>query len=108
TGITGMVGSHLAEFLLKDQKDCQIYGVKRWRSSIANILDIKDQISLIDCDLTDPSGCHELINTVKPDYVFHLAAQSFVPDSWRNPYVTLQGNVGMQLNLLEAIRHAKI
>ncbi len=108
TGITGMVGSHLAEFLLKDQPGVEIFGVKRWRSSLANINQIKDQITLIDCDLTDASGTLSLVEAVKPDYVFHLAAQSYVPDSWKNPNNTLIGNAQMQLNLLEAIRHTKI
>lgn len=105
TGITGMVGSHLADFLLKEDSGMEIFGVKRWRSSIANVTQIKDQINLIDCDLTDTCGVFETLKNVRPDYVFHLAAQSFVPDSWRNPQTTLCGNVEMQLNLFEAIRH---
>jgi GDP-4-dehydro-6-deoxy-D-mannose reductase len=105
TGVTGMVGSHLAEYILKDQKDCEIFGTKRWRSSLANVAHLDEKINLIDCDLMDPTGCTDLIKGVKPDYVFHLAAQSFVPESWKNPQVTLQGNMLMQLNLFESIRH---
>jgi len=108
TGITGMVGSHLAEYILKEQKNCQIFGTKRWRSSLANVAHLSGDINLIDCDLMDPTGCTELIKEVRPDYVFHLAAQSFVPDSWKNPQVTLQGNVQMQLNLFESIRQIDI
>jgi len=108
TGITGMVGSHLADFLLREQKDCQIYGTKRWRSNLLNVEHIQDRISLIDCDLIDPHSCRDMIQSVRPDYIFHLAAQSFVPDSWRNPHTTLIGNTTMQLNLLEAVRHAGI
>lgn len=105
TGVTGMVGSHLCEFLLREQQ-CEIFGVKRWRSSLINLENVKDKIKLIDRDLTDPHGCFDLISSVRPDYVFHLAAQSYVPDSWRNPQTTVLGNVSMQLNLLEAIRQA--
>ena len=108
TGITGMVGSHLAEYLLAQEKHCEVFGVKRWRSNTINIDAIKDKINLIDCDMMDPHGAFDLIKTVRPDYVFHLAAQSFVPDSWKNPHVSLVGNVTMQLNLFEAIRHADI
>lgn len=106
TGITGMVGSHLAEYLLQHQPQCEIYGTKRWRSNLINIEHIKDKINLIDCDLLDPYGCIETVNQVQPHFVFHLAAQSFVPDSWRNPHATLIGNISMQLNLFEAIRAA--
>jgi GDP-4-dehydro-6-deoxy-D-mannose reductase len=108
TGITGMVGSHLADYLLREQKDCQIYGIKRWRSNMINIEHIQDRINLIDCDLMDPHSCRDVMESVRPDYIFHLAAQSFVPDSWRNPHVTLIGNITMQLNLFEAVRNADI
>jgi GDP-4-dehydro-6-deoxy-D-mannose reductase len=106
TGVTGMAGSHLADFLLKEEKDCEIFGVKRWRSPMANVETIKDQINLIDTDLADGTACLDLILTVKPDYIFHLAARSFVPDSWRSPYTTLRDNIGMQLNLFESVRRA--
>jgi GDP-4-dehydro-6-deoxy-D-mannose reductase len=103
-----MAGSHLADYLVKDHKDCQVFGAKRWRSSLANIAHLGDQINLIDADLADPFACINLVDTVKPDYVFHLAAQSYVLDSWRNPSQTLSDNIGKQLNLFEAIRLAKL
>lgn len=108
TGITGMVGSHLAEYLLAEQKDCEVYGVKRWRSSLDNIAAIKDKITTFDVDLMDLSGCITLVQSVKPDYIFHLAANSYVPDSWTNPHKVLHDNVGMQLNIFEAVRMAKL
>jgi len=104
TGITGMAGSHLADYLLKEMPDAKIYGTKRWRSTLANVEHLKDQVSLIDCDLTDSSACMELIDSTRPDYIFHLAAQSFVPDSWKSPHATITDNIVMQLNLFEAIR----
>jgi GDP-4-dehydro-6-deoxy-D-mannose reductase len=108
TGITGMAGSHLADYLLKEQKDCQIFGTKRSRSSLDNIAHIVDRMNLFDCNLTDPSACIALVKKVRPDFVFHLAAHSFVPDSWKNPHVTLRENIGMQLNLFEALRCAEL
>lgn len=108
TGITGMVGSHLAEYLLREQPQCQVFGLKRWRSNLINIEQIKDQITLVDCDMLDPHGCFDAIKSIKPDYIFHLAAQSYVPDSWKNPQLTLIGNIQMQLNLFEAIRQVGI
>lgn len=103
-----MAGSHLAEYILKAQPQCQVFGVKRWRSPLENVSHIQNQVSLIDCDLTGSSAVLDLIKAVKPDLVFHLAAQSFVPDSWKNPEVTIGSNIFMQLNLFEAIRRAGI
>jgi GDP-4-dehydro-6-deoxy-D-mannose reductase len=105
TGITGMAGSHLADYILSNHSEMEVYGARRWRSPGNNVSHIEDQITLIDCDLTDPSGCIELLEKVKPAYIFHLAAQSFVPDSWKNPQATISDNIMMQLNLFEAIRH---
>lgn len=110
TGITGMAGSHLCDYLLSEQQHCQIFGVKRWRSNTENIDHLlrSDRLQLIDTDLTDLSGCTRLIEIVRPDIIFHLAANSFVPDSWVNPQRTIHDNIGMQLNLFEAVRTAKI
>jgi GDP-4-dehydro-6-deoxy-D-mannose reductase len=108
TGITGMAGSHLAEYILKEHPDHKIYATKRWRSPLNNIAHIESQVNLIDCDLTDSSGVRGLIETVKPDLVFHLAAQSFVPTSWTNPNATLSDNISMQLNIFEAVRNLGI
>lgn len=104
TGITGMAGSHLADVLLKEAPDYQIVGTKRWRTNLDNIGHILDKVSLIDCNLNDSTACLQLIEHVKPTYVFHLAAQSFVPDSWTSPNSTIHDNIMMQLHLFEAIR----
>ncbi len=105
TGITGMAGSHLAEYILLEHPQCEIYATKRWRSPLDNIEQIADRIKLIDCDLTDPSGAQNLIGQVKPDVIFHLAGQSFVPASWVNPITTITDNITMQLNIFESVRH---
>lgn len=106
TGITGMVGSHLADLLRAEHPDWTVFGTKRRRSRLDNISHLKDQVQLIDCDLTDSSSVFSLMKNVKPDYIFHLAALSFVPDSWIFPEVTLQENILMQLHVFEAVRHA--
>lgn len=108
TGITGMVGSHLADFLLQEEPTFQLFGTKRSRSPLVNIAHIHDRLNLVDCNLMDATAVLNLIESVQPDYVFHLAAHSFVPDSWRAPHVTLIENISMQLNLFEAIRHTKL
>lgn len=108
TGITGMAGSHLAEYLLANHKDCEVFGAKRWRSNLDNVESIRDRVRLIDAELTDPAACISLMDEVRPDFIFHLAANSFVVDSWRNPGYTIHANIGMQLNLFEAIRMLKL
>lgn len=104
TGITGMAGSHLAEYVVEEHKNWQVFGVKRWRSDVSNIEEVQDKIQLLDCELRDPGGVHDLIAQVKPDYIFHLAAQSFVPESWKTPHSTISDNVLIQLNLFEAVK----
>ncbi len=108
TGITGMAGSHLADLLLNEEPECEVYGIKRWRSSMSNIAHIEDKLQLVDCNLTDQTACTKLIENSRPDYIFHLAAHSFVLDSWSNPHTTINDNIMMQLNLFEAIRSVGI
>lgn len=103
-----MAGSHLADLLLAEAPDYEIFGTKRWRSSLSNVSHLTDKVKFIDCNLTDSTACLKLIETVRPDYVFHLAAQSFVPHSWQNPNATLSDNIMMQLHLFEAIRSVGI
>jgi GDP-4-dehydro-6-deoxy-D-mannose reductase len=103
TGIAGFVGSHLAEFLLT-KKDIKVYGIDRWLSRLDNIYHIKDKIELIECDLTDPFSTNSHIEKIKPDLIFHLAAQSFVPTSWNAPHDTLTTNIMGELNIFEAVR----
>ncbi|MEJ8545139.1 GDP-mannose 4,6-dehydratase [Brevibacillus borstelensis] len=103
TGITGFAGSHLAEWLLKNKEDLQVYGSYRLRSRMENIKDIQGQVDLVECELKDPRSVDEIIKTIKPDYIFHLAAQSFVPTSWNAPAETLIVNQIGQVNLFEAV-----
>ena len=97
TGITGFVGSYLAEYYGRG-----VVGIKRWRSPLDNIKHLN--IPLYDCDLTDLSAVISVLREVKPDKIHHLAAQSYVPSSFTNPVQTLNVNVIGTVNLLEAIR----
>lgn len=106
TGITGFVGSHLAELLL-DAGIWEVYGTARWRSKRENIEHLSD-IKLVECELRDSVSVEKMIFQVQPDYIFHLAAQSFVPTSWNAPADTLSNNILGQLNILEAVRRAGI
>lgn len=102
TGITGFVGSHLAELALS--KGAEVFGSVRWRSKTENIDHLRDRIELIDCDLRDLSSVQHLLEASRPDLIFHLAAQSFVQASWHTPAETLTTNTLSQVNLLESIR----
>lgn len=106
TGVTGFVGSHLAELLLKEKYE--ISGTIRWRSKTENIDHIKGKINLVETDIIDPNSVRQAIEKIKPDFIFHLAAQSFVPTSWHAPQQTLTINVIGTINLLEAVRQLKI
>jgi GDP-4-dehydro-6-deoxy-D-mannose reductase len=107
TGITGFVGSHLADYAL-GRGDVEVFGTVRWRSRLDNVQHILGDICLIDCDLRDGMAARKTLEEVKPDYIFHLAAQSFVPTSWKAPAETLSTNIMSELNLLEAIRDLKL
>lgn len=101
TGISGFVGSHMAEFLL--QQNVEVTGTIRQRSRMDHIKHLKE-IRLVECELRDPFSVEHLIKEIKPDLIFHLAAQSFVPTSWNSPIDTIHNNVAGQVNIMEALR----
>ncbi|HKH49054.1 MAG TPA: GDP-mannose 4,6-dehydratase [Thermoanaerobaculia bacterium] len=104
TGITGFAGSHLAEYLLAEHPDVEVFGMYRWRSRMENIEHLRSKVKLLECDLRDYTSVHAALAASRPDTIFHLAAQSFVPSSWTAPNETLTTNVSGQTNLFEAIR----
>ena len=104
TGITGFAGSHLAEYLLEHHPDVEVFGTRRWRSPLENITGILDKVELIDCDLRDFNSVRSALERSQPDFIFHLAAQSFVPTSWNAPTDTLDTNIIGQTNIFEAVR----
>lgn len=104
TGITGFAGSHLADYLLAEHPEVEIFGIYRWRSRMENIEHLDSKIQLREADLRDYTSLHQVLDEVRPSYIFHLAAQSYVPSSWRAPTETLTTNVSGQTNLFEAIR----
>jgi len=105
TGIGGFVASYLADLLL--EKGEEVVGSYRWNEDLSKIKHCKDKINLIPCDLLDISSFITAIRETKPDYIYHLAAQSYVPDSYSNPIVTIETNTIGTLNLLEAVRIIK-
>ena len=106
-----MVGSHLADYILENT-DWNILGFARWNEDFNNIrhlfdkINSKNRISLVYGDLNDYASVSSAIVDSKPDYVFHLAAQSYPKTSFSSPLDTLQTNIIGTANLLESIRHS--
>jgi GDPmannose 4,6-dehydratase len=113
TGISGMVGSHLAEYLIK-HTNWDIWGMVRWRSPLDNLsglisrINSGDRVFLAYGDLRDELSLFCVVERAAPDYVFHLAAQSFPRTSFDAPLDTLDTNIQGTCRLLEAIRFHKL
>ncbi len=104
TGLTGQDGSYLADLLL--EKGYEVYGVVRRSSTetFDRIRHIQDRITLVQADLTDQVSMIDAISEVRPDEVYNLAAQSFVPTSWKQPILTADVTALGVTRVLEAIR----
>lgn len=109
TGITGMVGSHLADYII-EQTDWNITGLIRWRSPLENIshllnnINNNDRINLVYGDLRDSISIDNAVKEAQPDYVFHLAAQSFPKTSFDAPLDTMETNIQGTNRVLESLR----
>lgn len=112
TGITGMVGSHLLDYLI-EKTDWEIYGMCRWRSPLDNIqghlgrINQGDRIFLLYGDLRDAFSINDVVTKSNPAYVFHLAAQSYPRTSFEAPLDTFETNIQGTAHLLEALRQNK-
>ena len=113
TGITGMVGSHLADYLLENT-DWDIYGLARWNDDLDNLnhllpqINKKERLELVYGDLNDLASLMCTIQRTEPSYVFHLAAQSYPQTSFEAPLDTLNTNILGTAKLLEAIRKSDV
>ncbi len=109
TGVTGMVGSHLLDYLL-EHTDWDVVGMCRWRSPLDNIrqhvdrINRKDRVELVYADLRDTMSIEAAVEKVRPDYVFHLAAQSYPRTSFDSPLDTLDTNIQGTERVLGALR----
>ena len=109
TGVTGMVGSHLTDYLL-ESTDWDIYGMCRWRSPLDNIEHLldrankKDRLYFIDGDLNDYVSLQNAVETSRPDYVFHLAAESRIQPTLERPQDACVTNFVGTCNVLQASR----
>lgn len=111
SGVTGMVGSHLADYLLSNTKYI-VHGIARWRSPLENLVDAFDTNACLGVDrfylnygdLIDPNSINKIVQEVRPTKVFHLGAQSFPTASFQMPSMTFDANVTGTSNILEAVR----
>ncbi|MCB0193426.1 MAG: GDP-mannose 4,6-dehydratase [Anaerolineae bacterium] len=99
TGISGFAGGHLAQILL--EQGVEVLGVAR--SSPKNMSYLSQPVTLFSADLRDPHAVDRLIDEVRPDVIYHLAGQAFVPLAWDKPWDTIENNIRPQLNILEAM-----
>ena len=112
TGITGQVGSQLADYVLNNSQ-CHVVGMMRWQESLDNLYHLtnkinnEDRISLYYADLNDYSAIARMLRDIKPQYISHLAAQSYPKTSFDIPIETLETNIIGTANLLENIRQLK-
>jgi GDP-4-dehydro-6-deoxy-D-mannose reductase len=104
TGVAGFAGSHLADYLLAEQPSVTVAGTLRPKSRATNLKHIEGQLTLFETDLLDYASVLAALDQFRPDLIFHLAGQSFVPVSWSDPVHTLTTNVIGQTHLFEAIR----
>lgn len=110
TGISGFIGSHLAEHCLT-LPGVKVYGTilsHHLGDELKRIAHLKNKIKLFECDLTNRIAVSRVLQNVKPNIIFHLAAQSFVPVSWEAPEDTLFNNIGAELNIFEVARELKL
>ena len=112
TGITGQVGSQLADYVLNNT-DLEVVGMMRWQDPMDNLYHLtdsinkKERISLCYADLNDYASISRILGDTRPQYISHLAAQSYPMTSFNIPIETLQTNIIGTANLLENIRQKK-
>ncbi|HUC92006.1 MAG TPA: GDP-mannose 4,6-dehydratase [Paenibacillus sp.] len=110
TGIAGSGGSYLAEYIVNNHPEVEVHGVSRWHSTTTsdNLQDVRDQVIMHECDLTDFSSILTVLKNVRPDAIFHLASHANVRTSFATPLSVLNNNIMSTANLFEAVRLAEI
>lgn len=100
TGVNGFAGSHLAKYIL-GLRGARVFGTKRKHSKFQGL---SAGVKLVDCDLNDRKSIYRALKLSKPDRIFHLAALSYVPASWKDPAITLSTNMEGQIAIFESLR----
>lgn len=107
TGAAGFVGSYLIPEVFRAYPKAKIHGTLRPKESTDNLKDTTTPYELHELDITDAQSVYTLIEAIRPDVIFHLAAQSYVRTSWESPQATITTNILGEVNLLEAVRLLK-
>ncbi len=110
TGISGSGGSYLAEYIVNHYPHVEIHGMSRWHSTTTqdNLAGIRHKVTVHETDLTDFGSVFSVLQNIKPDAIFHLAAHANVRASFTTPNAVLTNNIIGTSNLFEAIRLAEI
>lgn len=103
TGISGFAGSFLAEYLIANTS-FEVWGVGL--GSAENLVGLGNRITYLSEDLANPTIVGRIVEQAAPDLIFHLAAQTFVPVSWQDPWATIENNIRAEVNLLDAVTRA--
>jgi len=106
TGVSGFTGSHLLDLLVSRKTTYELYGIVRERTSLDRIQHNIESVNLISCDLVNLGTVLNVIEQVKPDYIYHLAGESSVKLSWGGSLSMVNNNIIATLNILEALRAA--
>lgn len=106
TGISGSGGSYLAESIIEHNPDVEVSGIRRWHSTTGkdNLENIKDRVTLYECDLNDLSSVITTLREAQPDAIFNLASHANVRACFQTPIAVMQNNIFSTVNLLEGIR----
>lgn len=107
TGASGFAGSHLTEYLIDNNKN-NIFGTYYSDKGIENLEKVKNKINLFKVDLTDENQTKDLIEKIKPDEIYHLAAFASAASSFSSPAKTVINNIASQINLFESIKNSNL
>lgn len=110
TGGTGFVGSHILDHLIalqaKTDPTLEVYATRRYHLSRRDkVLHLQKNVKWVDCDITDPIAVNRIISQIKPDRLFHMAAESFVSPSWDHPHRYMDVNYNGTVNILDALKN---
>jgi len=107
TGATGFVGRHLVDHLVPDSGNT-LFGTSFSKSAVANLGENQKKIQLLEADLRNESEVYELVEKIKPDIIYHLAAFTSAADSFKSPKETVLNNIAGQINIFEAMRKSEL
>lgn len=108
TGVTGFIGTHLAEHLLARSGAAEVFGLVRWRSSRGDLEPLRPLLRLVEGDLRDSASLLRALQAARPEVIYHLAASSSVAGSWTTPAESVETNMLGTLHLLEAVRQLNL